>query len=200
MFIFCSLCSPCSGRRKNSILSNAPDHLAFSPQRFLTATTLPRRSTQVRYIYLHSFSFSIRHILLDIAETLAQHRARSHRRAASGKKPLHSIGQEATRRPTVTAAQHRARSLRPASGKLARPLQAGLNLKYRLTLNPDRGSGRIRVTGRSESWHCSASGMTRTGMTWHCSGIVMIMIMSTQSTDSEFRSTVNLPLAAGPRP
>ena len=42
---FCSLCSPCSGRRRNSILSYAPDHLAFSPQRFLTATTLPPRST-----------------------------------------------------------------------------------------------------------------------------------------------------------
>ena len=47
---FCSVCSPCSGRRRNSILPYAPDHLAFSPQRFLTATTPPRRSTQVRYI------------------------------------------------------------------------------------------------------------------------------------------------------
>ena len=36
-------------------LDLSPDHLAFSPQRLLTATTtiLPRRSTQVRFIHLH---------------------------------------------------------------------------------------------------------------------------------------------------
>ena len=125
------LCSPCSGRRRNSILPYAPNHLAFSPQRFPTATILPRHlgSTQVGYIYLHSSS--IRHILLDISETLtpsnppypcsihsttddneataAPHRAISHLSAAPGRKPPpRRTGQEAT------AAQHRARSHRRA--------------------------------------------------------------------------------------
>ena len=111
-----SLCSPCSGRRRNSILP-------FSPQLRLTATALPRRSTQFHYIYLHSSS--IRHNLFDIFETLtpfnpsypcaihsttndneataAQHWARSHRRATSSKKPLPPrIGHEATTAPSPT--------------------------------------------------------------------------------------------------
>ena len=74
LFIFCLLCSPYSVRRSISILSYAPDHVAFSPRRFLTATTLPRRSTQVCYIYLHSSL--IRHILLDMSETLTPSNSR----------------------------------------------------------------------------------------------------------------------------
>ena len=97
--------------------------------------TLPLRSPQVRYISLHSSS--IRHILLDISETLtppyprypcaihsmtddtarptvAPHRARSHRRAASGKTPPpRRIGQDAT------AAPHRARRHRRTAAGLA---------------------------------------------------------------------------------
>ena len=142
LFFFFSLCSPCSGRRRNLILPYAPNHLAFSLQRFPAATTtLPRRPTQVRYISLHSSS--IRHILLNISGTLtpssprypcarhstaddneataAQHRARSLRRAASGKKPPpRSIGQEAT------SALHRARGhRRAASGKTPPPRRTG---------------------------------------------------------------------------
>ena len=75
LFIFFLLCSPCFGRRRNSILPYAPNHLAYSPQRYLTATILPRRSMQVRYIHLHSSS--IRLIMLDISETLTPSNPRS---------------------------------------------------------------------------------------------------------------------------
>ena len=83
---------------------------------FLTAaaTTLPRRSTQVCYIYLHSSS--TRHILLDISDTLKPSNPRyscaihstTADTEATGKKPPpcrtgmtllpRSIGQEATAR------------------------------------------------------------------------------------------------------
>ena len=105
---FCWLCSLFSGRRRNSILSYAPDHLTFSPQRFLTAAILPRLSRQVRYIYLHSFL--IRHEQ-DISETLTPSKAPTLamrgqyiRRQLIMQPPLFSIRQEAT------AALHRARS------------------------------------------------------------------------------------------
>ena len=117
---------PCDGddgrivgwrRRRNSILHYAPNHLAFSPQRFLTATTLPQQSTQVRSIYLHS---SLTHHIGQEA-TAALHWASSHRRPASGKQPPpRRIEQEAT------AAQHRARSHRRAtSGKQPPPRRIG---------------------------------------------------------------------------
>ena len=127
---FFSLCSPCSVRKWNSILPYAPNHLAFSPQRFPTATTLPRQSTPVRYIYLHSYS--IYHILLDISDALTPSNPSypcsihsttddNEATAASGKKPPpRSTGQEAT------AAQHRARSHRRAApGKKPPPRRIG---------------------------------------------------------------------------
>ena len=114
----------------NSILSCAPDHLAFSPSRFLTATTLPRRSTpQARYIYLHSSS--IRHILLNISETLTVDNRPSNPRYPCA---IHSTtnDNEATAAPhrasraalmirqeAATAAPHWARSHRRAAGTSA---------------------------------------------------------------------------------
>ena len=127
MFFFSSLCSPCSGRRRNLILPYAPNHLAFSLQRFPTATTtLPRRPTQVRYIYLHSSS--IRHMLLDISETLTPSigpptlaiRAQYIRLQMTTKPPPRRTGQEAT------AAPHRAGSHRRAApGRKPPPRRTG---------------------------------------------------------------------------
>ena len=129
---FISLCSPCSGRRRFSILPYAPNlnHLAFCPQRFLIATTLPRQSTPVRYIYLHSYS--IYHILLDISDASTPSNPSypcsihsttddNEATAASGRKPPpRSTEQEAT------AALHRARSHRRAvPGKKPPPRSTG---------------------------------------------------------------------------
>ena len=110
----CALCSPCSGRRRNLILSYAPNHLAFSPQRFLIATTLPESSSTINTSSL--YLSSIRHILLDISKTLTPsnpcYPCTYIRRQMTTKPPPRSIGQEAT------PAQHLARShSRATSGK-----------------------------------------------------------------------------------
>ena len=68
LFIFFrSLCSPHSGRRRNSISPHAPNHLAFAPRRLLAATFLHRKSILDRCITL--LSASPRNNPLDISET-----------------------------------------------------------------------------------------------------------------------------------
>ena len=126
LFIFfCSLCSPCFGRRRNSILPYAPNHLAFSPRPAIphcnnTSSTI--NASSLHMIYLHSSS--IRHILLDISETFDTLKPSlsvcNTFDELTTKPPPRSIGQEAT------AAPHWARSHRCAApGKKPPPRRIG---------------------------------------------------------------------------